>query len=299
VVSKQDRLDWIARGSPFRLMRPAADLRDRLRDYGYTVYDLGDTQHLEAEPPEDHTPYSATGWPGKAKYGIGYAIDIMPPARAGLPSLQKLGAQLLADRKAGDAEIRWLKYMNWEPQRNNGGACYHESWQPNYRRTSSNDRGHIHISGLTGYEDSSTGQDYDPVARVRGEDEDDMAKVNQADWEALIYRVEAMVNGRDRVASGPTKGSPVFVVQQLKQLADSMNDPNLAIALYRMEALTQGLDTVREGPTKGEPVYLVQAIKALSNALGQVDEAVAEQLQDDFQRIEDAIAAFQGPSGQS
>lgn len=165
-MSKQDWLDWVARGSPFRLMRPAADLRDRLRAYGYTVYDIGDRAHLEREPPEDHTPYSATGWPGEAEYGVGYAIDIMPPATAGLPSLQKLGAQILADRATGDAQIRWLKYMNWEPQRNNGGPCYHESWQPDHSRRSSTDRGHIHLSGLTGYEDSTIGREYDPVARV-------------------------------------------------------------------------------------------------------------------------------------
>lgn len=168
-MSVQDRLNWIAAGSPFRLMRPAADLRDVLRGHGYTVYDIGNKAHLEHEPPEDHTPYSETGWPGKAKYGVGYAVDIMP--KAGLPSLQQLGARILADRNAGAPGIRWLKYMNWEPERDNGGACWHESWQPNYDRRSSSDRGHIHLSGLTGFEDSTIGAGYDPVARIRGEDD--------------------------------------------------------------------------------------------------------------------------------
>ncbi|MEK8107399.1 hypothetical protein NKG94_23780 [Micromonospora sp. M12] len=119
-------------------------------------------------------------------YGVGYAIDIMPPAAGArskvdglpLPSLQQLGARLVADRKAGVAGIRWLKYMNWEPERNNGGPCYQDSWKPNYARRTSSDRGHIHASGLTGYESSTIGAGYDPVTRIRGGD-DMSAKAEQ------------------------------------------------------------------------------------------------------------------------
>jgi hypothetical protein len=167
-MSKQDRINWERDGKPWQLIRPAEKLRDRLRRYGYTVYDIGNTGHLESNPPEDHTPYSETGWPKPAKYGWVYAIDIMPPTKLGLPSLQQLGAQLLKDRKASADGLRWLKYMNWEPDRDYGGPCYHEAWQPTYKRASSSDRGHIHLSGLTGYETSSIGEDYDPIARIRG-----------------------------------------------------------------------------------------------------------------------------------
>lgn len=167
-MARSDMLAWRAKGSPWRLMTPAATLRDILRRYGYTVYDIGNEQHLVARPPQDHTPYSQTGWPGKARYGVGYAIDIMPPPKgAGLPSLQQLGAQLLKDRNGRTRGISWLKYMNWEPERNNGGPCYQESWRPNYARRSSSDRGHIHLSGLTGYETSTVAAGYDPVARIR------------------------------------------------------------------------------------------------------------------------------------
>lgn len=166
-MSKQDHRTWINQGRPFRLMTPAAELRDVLRGYGYTVYDIGNDAHLDAEPPEDHTPYSETGWPGEALYGTGYAVDVMPTAKPGLPSLQQLGAQLLADRNAGIDGIRWLKYMNWEPEADNRGPCWHESWQPGYARRTSSDRGHIHLSGLTGYESSTIGRGYDPVARIR------------------------------------------------------------------------------------------------------------------------------------
>lgn len=160
---------WIADGSPFTLVRPLRHLRDLLRGYGYTVYDRGNRDHMLHDPPEDHTPYSATGWPNAARYGYGYAVDVMPPAAgSGLPSLQQLGRQLYADRAAGD--IKWLKYMNWEPEGNYSGSCYHDSWQPDHVRRSSSDRGHIHVSARTGYEESTAGDGYDPVAAIRGED---------------------------------------------------------------------------------------------------------------------------------
>lgn len=167
------RLAWRNGGAPFRLARPLARLRDKLRAYGYTVYDIGNTEHLDAGVPEDHTPYSATGWPVSSPYGVGFAVDVMPP-HAGLPSLQQLGARIVADRNAGVPGISWLKYMNWEPERNNGGACWQDSWQPNYSRRNSSDRGHIHISGRSDMADSAIGDDYDPVARIRGTQEDDM-----------------------------------------------------------------------------------------------------------------------------
>jgi hypothetical protein len=181
-MARSDRLRWEAAGRPFRLMTPAQDLKTRLRAHGYTAYDIGNQQHLEHEPPEDHTPYSATGYPGKAVYGVGYAVDIMPPASGArskldglpLPTLQQLGARIVADRNSGVGGIKWLKYINWEPQRDNGGPCYQDSWRPTYARRSSTDRGHIHMSGLTGFESSTIGAGYDPVARIRGGD--DMTK---------------------------------------------------------------------------------------------------------------------------
>lgn len=184
-MSRADYDRWVAAGKPFTLMRPARDLRDRLRAHGYTVYDIGNQSHLLAEPPEDHTPYSDTGWPGTAHLGVGYAVDIMPSAAGAtsrvdglpLPSLQQLGAQLLEDREAAVRGISWLKYMNWEPQRDNGGACWHDSWQPAHVRRSSGDRGHIHLSGVTGLESSTIGAGYDPVARIRGGDDVSAADV--------------------------------------------------------------------------------------------------------------------------
>lgn len=182
---------WKADGRPFRLMTPAEDLQTNLQRHGYTVYDIGNESHMLASPAEDHTPFSGTGWPGLAKYGVGYALDVMPPAPGArskldgkpLPSLQQLGAQLVKDRKAGVPGISWLKYINWEPERNNGGPCYQESWKPNHARKSSSDRGHIHVSARTGMETSTVARGYDPVARIRqGANDVGILEGEQAKW---------------------------------------------------------------------------------------------------------------------
>jgi len=153
---------WNNAGISWKLARPLAVLRDRLRGYGYTVYDIGNNDHMDHQPPEDHTPYSETGWPGATPYGWVTAIDIMPTGA--LPSLQRLGAQIFADKQSGD--VPWLKYMNWGPTSNN--SAVHDSWQPNYARKSSSDTGHIHISCRSDSTLSTTGDDYDPVARLNG-----------------------------------------------------------------------------------------------------------------------------------
>lgn len=150
---------WINAGKPAQLAYPLRALRNRLRAMGYTVYDIGNDAHLDHQPPEDHTPYSETGWPGTSPYGWILAIDIMPPpAGRGLPSLQTLGARLVDDKKAGRAP--WVKYINWGPTSNSGAV--QDRWTPTYVRRASSDVGHIHLSQRTDYYVSTDFDDYDP-----------------------------------------------------------------------------------------------------------------------------------------
>lgn len=174
--------DWVRAGQPVSgVARPVKRIGDRLKSHGYTVYYIGNSDHLTHKPPEDHTPFSATGWPIASPRWWIFADDIMPPqAGSGLPSLQQLGAQMLADAKAGHPGMKWLKYMNWEPDKNNGGRCFQERFTPNYEQRLSTDRGHIHQSCRSDMKDYAGADDYDPVARLRGQQqttEDDMQPV--------------------------------------------------------------------------------------------------------------------------
>lgn len=158
--------NWVARGRPFTLAYPCADLMATLRRYGYVVYAYPDSSHLLASTPEDHTPFSATGWPGTSPFGWGLAVDIMPPtAGSPLPSLARLGAQMIADKVGGVPGMAWLKYANWTPA---GGQCTHDSFEPGRVTRPSSDAGHIHLSARTDFYLSRCAAGYDPVARVRG-----------------------------------------------------------------------------------------------------------------------------------
>jgi hypothetical protein len=265
------RLAWRADGSPFELMQPLAALRDRLRGMGYTVYDVGNNSHLDASPPEDHTPYSATGYPGKAKYGVGYAIDVMPPAKSGLPSLQALGAALKRDADAG--LIPWLKYMNWGPVDN--AHAVKDSWRAGRpaARTSSSDTGHIHGSGMTGYEDDHRWDDYDPFSGG------DMQLSDPVDWPKQFQPAPA---GQPGPWLGGTFGNQMQYVREDTAAARGM----LAQVLGVLEVIGSKvdidpaeLDQIRQAAQAGVDAAIAagqeRLIAALTAAVREVVEPAA------------------------
>lgn len=156
---------WIGAGRPYSVAQPIADLAGTLRRQGYTVYTIGDNSHLTASTPEDHCPFSYTGWPASSPRWWIHACDIMPPpGGSGLPPLAQLGQQLVNDKQNGVPGASWLKYLNWTHP---DGRCVHESWEPGHNVTSSSDTGHIHISARSDSTHSGVASGYDPVARFR------------------------------------------------------------------------------------------------------------------------------------
>lgn len=180
---------WVSAGKPYTDCRPIAHVAANIRRHGYTVYTAGDSHHQLNDPPEDHTAFSATGWPVPSAFGVGHAMDIMPPTAAmvarGLPTLAQLAGQIYADRLAGHEGAGWLKYQNWEPS-GTGGPCIQDSWEPNHRRANSTDRGHIHNSARSDMDRSTIADDYDPVQRwLDRQEETDMptpAEIAAAVW---------------------------------------------------------------------------------------------------------------------
>lgn len=162
-MTSRQHQDWINRGKPDSgLALPLQLLANTLSAAGYTVFTYPNDAHLDAEPPEDHTYYSETGWPKASPKWWRHAIDIMPPPSGrGLPSLQTIGQRLFDARQSG--QITWLKYMNW-PSTGDLAHAVQDRWEPNHSRGSSGDTGHIHLSSVTGVEvlDSS----FNPLTSV-------------------------------------------------------------------------------------------------------------------------------------
>lgn len=151
--------EWLNAGEPYEPCRPVKDFVELLRSKGYTVYHKGDTSHMQAVPPEDHTPFSATGWPVASKRWIGHALDIMPD---GPIPLNLLASRIIADRIAGVNGAQWIKYINWTDAY---GKTWHYAWEPQLVKTSSSDKGHIHISARSDMDttDVVSWSGYDPV----------------------------------------------------------------------------------------------------------------------------------------
>jgi hypothetical protein len=153
---------WADDGRPYRLCRPAAKLQAHLRAHGLTVYDYPNKAHLEASTPEDHTPFSATGWPRISAYGVGHAVDIMSrdDSAAALKENADIARQLIADRNAGVPAVMWIKYLNWTDEH---GVCRQERWMPNHETRTSTDVGHVHVSGRSDCDDDTRADNYDPL----------------------------------------------------------------------------------------------------------------------------------------
>jgi len=150
---------WESQGRPWRLATPLLDMVAKLKAaYPQLVYGtLGDDAHLNAVPPEDHTPFSATGYPNTSPYPVVHALDVMHHPESGVDA-GKLFAYWLAEAKAG--RMPWLKYLIWQAR------IYdvRNGWRA---QASSGHFDHVHLSARTDAENTHLG-DWSPVPPMEG-----------------------------------------------------------------------------------------------------------------------------------
>ncbi|HET8684965.1 MAG TPA: hypothetical protein VFM54_24295 [Micromonosporaceae bacterium] len=136
--------DWVAAGSPWRPARPVHELRAKLLAAGVPaghVGTIGDDAHLMADYPQDHTPYSRTGWPVAHPYPLVTALDLThAPGVPGGVDCDEVSSYWLAEARAG--RMPWAKYLIWR------ATLYHarDRWVP---RPNSGHHDHIHLSTRT------------------------------------------------------------------------------------------------------------------------------------------------------
>lgn len=125
---------WHDDGEPARWARPIIDLTDTLVDVVPGKHELGvlgNRAHLLDTPPQDHCPYSQTGWPIYSPYPFVHGLDWTAQGYA------RQFRWWVSEARAG--RCRWVKYINIDR--------HHYSFQPGYAvRPSSDDPGHGHLS---------------------------------------------------------------------------------------------------------------------------------------------------------
>ncbi|GAA2347009.1 hypothetical protein [Dactylosporangium salmoneum] len=273
-MASRQHLAWLARGGKWRLCAPGIQLRDQLRAAGYTVYDLGNEEHLDHQPPEDHTPYSATGWPARtAPYGVVFAVDIMPPdnvarAKAGkppLPSLQVLGRKLHDDKAA--RLFPPIKYINWGPV--DDQHAVHCSWQPGHAQTSSSDTGHIHISFRTDMADWSGA--YDPLGGDLGMSASEI--------------IEAWAVGMPKTSGGSTVEPVKWRVR---------DEAWQAATSAQLSALTAAIQAMAKGGTSVDTAAVIAAVRDAGTQTNAVVQALQAEVEDLRSRLAAAGAGLAG-----
>jgi peptidoglycan hydrolase-like protein with peptidoglycan-binding domain len=156
----QDYYDWVKNGEHWYAARPVNDMQKTLEGLGYTVYVIGDQNHLRADPPEDHTPFSRTGYPVSTPKGVVTAFDVMPK-NGNMADLAHLGRLIVAAREAGLTQASFIKYINWTDE---NGNVFHYSWEPGESKSHSSDAGHIHVSVYSNMIDSDVASGWNPLS---------------------------------------------------------------------------------------------------------------------------------------
>lgn len=153
--------EWEAAGRPDSgLALPLTQLADTLTAEGWLVYRWPDDSHLQADVPEDHTQFSATGYPEPSPRWWRHAIDVMPDGK-GPEALFDLGERITLDRISG--RILWLKYINRPDVRGQLDTARQDNFKNGAHNVySSSDVGHLHLSSTTGVETLS--DPYNPLA---------------------------------------------------------------------------------------------------------------------------------------
>lgn len=105
--------EWVAAGRPLVPARPVADVIARMRAAHpqLPISYFADETHYRAIPPQDHTPYSADGWPYPDPEWMVCAVDVMHRPDLGV-DCRVLAPYWLAEARAG--RFPTLKYLIWQ-----------------------------------------------------------------------------------------------------------------------------------------------------------------------------------------
>jgi hypothetical protein len=142
---------WLAQGKPLTPARPVREIVERMKaafpGAGPFSWFANDA-HYQANPPLDHTPFSADGYKIKpSPYPVVFATDIMNQPSKGVVC-QAMFNYWIVEARAG--RMPWLKYLIWQ-------AKIYDVRHGWVAQTNSDHFDHIHISVRTDFQNTSLG----------------------------------------------------------------------------------------------------------------------------------------------
>lgn len=139
---------WVKKGKPYKLAEPIRVIENYCEKHQIRVLGtIGNKAHLTADHPEDHTPFSFTGWPvDLQKYEV-TAIDAEDDDHG-------FGKAFLAEARTG-AYNAWLKYLNVDNR--------HYTYRDQFKKGTSSGDEHLHVSIRTDALNLDISDSFDPL----------------------------------------------------------------------------------------------------------------------------------------
>jgi hypothetical protein len=128
---------WDKAGRPFKVAAPIVYVVNYCKRKAIpNLGTIGNTAHLTADPPEDHTPYSDTAWPKRLPLTVLVDGERYWVCAGDFANEDGLGDAILRDARAG--LLPWLKYMNF------AGRSY--AYADGFKQSAPNSDQHLHLS---------------------------------------------------------------------------------------------------------------------------------------------------------
>lgn len=239
---------WDRAGRPVVPSKPVQDYVTRLklafpRGAAENLFGwYANEAHYQANPPQDHTPFSATGWPLPSPQWFVFATDVMHRPDLGV-DCNVLFPYWLAEARAG--RTPWVKYLIWQAKLYD----VRNGWRP---QTNSGHFDHIHISVRTDWQNRGLGTwSLTPEG-------DDMTPEEHQLLENMAWRVDALNAMSPTIRGGTYDGQPAKEV----------------VALIAIQAKVDALATA----TGMDPAALQAAVEA---AVAAQIPAIADAVNDD------------------
>lgn len=257
-MATQAYYDWVAAGRPWRLVRPVYDVRRAFIAAGWpagAIGTIGDETHLQADRPQDHTPFSVTGWPVTHPYPYVTAIDV---SHGGVRESALDDIVLYWIEQAEEGLTPWVKYITYKGFR----VDVRNGWTP---VTASGHYDHAHVSMRSDHVDTTIG-----------------------DWKVIGERPIMGDTQVGRDVWGQTIGSPALNYHQpagewLKYVLSTARDvEGLKTALTALTAVVRELaerPPADVNPAElgaalaGNPAFVDAIATAVSSRLGMIPTA--------------------------